>query len=104
MSTTSPVSNVYYLAPPAPVAERRRRPALGLRPQRLQMRLLVFWWRLRLTAAEVLATVRRFGRTPVEVDAAFLEQRADLILALPEPPAGPAQVIDFAAARSRLRA
>jgi hypothetical protein len=103
MSTTSPVSNVYYLAPPPPVAERRR-PALRLTPPRLQMRLLVFWWRLRLTAAEVLATVRRFGRTSGDVDAAFLEQRADLILALPEPSAGPAQVIDFVAARCRLRA
>lgn len=104
MSTTSPVSNVYYLAPPGPVAERRRRPALGLTPHRLQLRLLVFWWRLRLTAAEVLTAIRRFGKAPVEPDAAFLEQRADLILALPEPPAGPAQIIDFASARSRLRA
>jgi hypothetical protein len=104
MSTTSPVSNVYYLAPPAPVAERPRHPALGLSPRRLQRRLLVFWWRLRLTAREVGSTIRRFGRAPVERDAVFLDQRADLILGLPRPPAGPARIIDLAAARSRLRA
>jgi hypothetical protein len=104
MSTTSPVSNVYYLAPPAPVAARRPRPPLGLTRQRLQLRLLVFWWRLRITTAEVLATIRRFGRAPVEPDAAFLDQRADMLLAAPRPPAGPAHIIDFAAARSRLRA
>ena len=103
MSPTSPVSNVYYLAPPAPAAERRPRPSRGLTPQRLHRRLQDFWERLRLTTIEILAALRRFGRSPVELDAAFLEQRADLILALPRPPAGPARIIDFAAARSRLR-
>ncbi len=101
MSTTSPISNVYYLAPPAPAAPRRPRPSRG---RTLHLRLLVFWWRLRLTTADIVATLRRFGRAPVEADTAFLEQRADLILAGPRPPVGPAQVIDFAAARSRLRA
>ncbi|HXD99357.1 MAG TPA: hypothetical protein VN646_22585 [Candidatus Acidoferrum sp.] len=101
MSTTSPLSNVYYLAPPASVAEQRPRRSRGLT---LHHRLLAFWWRLRLTTAEVVATVRRFGRAPVDADAAFLEQRADLILAGPRPSAGPAQIIDFVAARTRLRA
>jgi hypothetical protein len=101
MSKTGPVSNVYYLAPPAPDLERHPRPP---RPSALHLRLLAFWWRLRLTAAEVVAAVRRFGRAPMEADTAFLEQRADLILALPRPPAGPARIIDFAAARARLRA
>jgi len=101
MSTTSPISNVYYLAAPGPAAERRPRPSRRLT---LHLRLLAFWWRLRLTTAEVVATVRRFGRAPVDADTAFLEQRADLILAGPRPPVGPAQIIDFAAARSRLRA
>jgi hypothetical protein len=102
MSTTSSLSNVYYLATPPPVAEPRPRPSRGLV---LRLRLLSFWWRLRLTAVEVMATVRRFGRAPVDADTAFLEQRADLILAtVPRPSAGPAQIIDFAAARTRLRA
>jgi hypothetical protein len=103
MSPTSPVSNVYYLPPPAPVTERRPRPSRGLTPPQLHQRLRDLWGRLRLTTAEILAALRRFGRSPVEFDAAFLEQRADLILALPRPPAGPARIIDFAAARSRLR-
>ena len=104
MSPTSPVSNVYYLAPPAPIAERRPRPLHGLRSQRLQRRLQELWQRLRLTTVETLATLRRFGRPAVELEPAYLEQRADLFLALPRPPAGPARIIDFAAARSRLRA
>jgi hypothetical protein len=103
MSPTSPVSNVYYLAPPDPAAERRPRPSRGSTPPRLRRRLRDFWERLRLTTVETLAVLRRFGRSPVELDPAFLEQRADLILALPRPPAGPARIIDFAAARSRLR-
>lgn len=103
MSPTSPVSNVYYLAPPEPAAEPRARLSRGLTPQRLHRRLQDFWERLRLTAAETLAALRRFGRSSVELDPAFLEQRADLILALPRPPAGPARIIDFAAARARLR-
>jgi hypothetical protein len=96
---STPVSNVYYLAPPAAVLERHPRP-----PRPSALHLLAFWWRVRLTAAEVVGAVRRFGRAPMEADATFLEQRADLILALPRPPAGPARIIDFAAARARLRA
>jgi len=101
MTPTSPASNVYYLAPPVPAVERRSRTSRGwmLRP-----RLLVFWWRLRIVAADVAAAVRRFGRAPAEADTAFLGQRADLVLAVPRRPAGPARVIDLAAARTRLRA
>lgn len=103
MTPTSPASNVYYLypTPPAQAPERRSRPKSG---RTLRLRLLAFWWRLRLTAAEVAAAVRRFGRAPLEGDAAFLEQRADLVLAGSRRPAGPARIIDFAAARTRLRA
>jgi hypothetical protein len=99
MSTTSPVTNVYYLSPPvSPEGPTHASPTLMLR-----LRLLAFWWRLRLTTREVIATLRRFGR-PVDVDTAYLEQRADLILANVRPSAGPARIIDFAAARQRLRA
>ena len=99
MSPTSPVTNVYYLSPPA-AAEGPANPPHRLM---LRLRLLAFWWRLRLTTREVVATLRRFGR-PVDVDTAYLEQRADLILANMRPSAGPARIIDFAAARQRLRA
>jgi hypothetical protein len=99
MSTTGPLTNVYYLTPPV-VAETANRPPRTLT---LRLRLLVFWWRLRLTATDVFAALRRRGR-PAEIDTAYLEQRADLFLASPRPPAGPARIIDFAAARQRLRA
>ncbi len=101
MSPTNPVSNVYYLTPPAPPVERPTRRARRLTPR---LRLVAFWWRLRLTAREVVRTVHRFGRTPIDTDLTFLEQRADLVLREARPPAGPARIIDFAAARTRLRA
>jgi hypothetical protein len=99
MSPRSPVTNVYYLSPPAdPEWPTSRSYTLTRR-----LRLLAFWWRLRLTTREVVAAVRRFGR-PVDVDSAYLEQRADLLVASLRPPVGPARIIDFAAARQRLRA
>ena len=99
MSPTSPVTNVYYLSPPAAAPG----PTNASPTHTLRLRLLLFWWRLRLTTREVAVTLRRFGR-PADVDAAYLEQRADLILATMRPAVGPAQIIDFAAARQRLRA
>ena len=99
MSPTIPMSNVYYLSPPA-AADGRTTPSPTLTRR---LRLLAFWWRLRLTTREVVATLQRFGR-PVDVDTAYLDQRADLILAGLRPSVGPAQIIDFAAARQRLRA
>jgi hypothetical protein len=101
MSPTPPTWNVFYLTPPSPAAQRPRRP---LRSPSLYHRLLALGWRLRLTLEEVASAVRRFGRARVETDVAFLEQQADLILARSRPSAGPARVIDLAAARTRLRA
>jgi hypothetical protein len=101
MMPTSPASNVYYLTPPAAVVERRSQAS---RQRPLRLRLHAFWWRLRIAAADVGAAVRRLGRTPAEIDAPFLDQRAELVRAAPRRPAGPARVIDLAAARSRLRA
>jgi hypothetical protein len=101
MSPLSPMSNVYYLAPPAPAGERPPRLARGLK---LRLQLLAFWWRVRLTGAEVWGALRRFGCPEPATDAAFLEQRADIILAGTRRPIGPARVIDLAAARTRLRA
>jgi hypothetical protein len=101
MSPTGPVTNVYYLAPPVTTPEAPARRSGGLSPRR---RLRAFGWRLRLTAREVITALRRFGRPQVEPDLAFLEQRAELILRAMRPPVGPARIIDFAAARQRLRA
>jgi hypothetical protein len=102
MSTMSRVSNVYYLAssePPTPRAARLS-PSLVLR-----LRLLSFYWRLRMTAAELCDVLRRFGRPMGEPDSIVLEQRAEIILAGAAPRIlGPARVIDLAEARARLRA
>jgi hypothetical protein len=104
MINTSPMtraSNVYYLTPSTP--EPARAPKLS-RKVVFRLRMLTFWWRLKLTAIETVDTLRRFGRAPVtEADTAFLEQRADMILAAPPRALGPARVIDFNAARVRLR-
>jgi hypothetical protein len=105
MSTTSlsPAprsSNVYYLAPSPsePVRTPRLSTSLVLR-----LRMLAFWWRLKLTTAEAWDVLRRFGRPQMPEDTAVLEQRADLILATPQRAFGPARIIDLDAARMRLR-
>ena len=101
MNTMSPVSNVYYLAASAPAPERTPRLSLSLI---LRLRFISLYWRLRMTAAELVDVLRRFGRPMGEPDPAFLEQRAEIILAAGAPRAlGPAQVIDLADARARLR-
>jgi hypothetical protein len=92
-------TNVFYLAPPAPPLERARPLSRSLR---LRLALLAFWWRVRLTAAEVTAVLRRFGRSEQDPDV-LLEPGGDLVLAVRPSPGVPARVIDFAAARARLR-
>jgi hypothetical protein len=93
-------TNVYYLTPSTPAAERGPRLSSGLR---LRLRLLAFWCRLRVTAGEIADTLRRFGRAGIDADPAFLDQRADLVLAVAPPARRPARIIDFVAARARLR-
>ncbi|HEU5195873.1 MAG TPA: hypothetical protein VFW70_14125 [Methylomirabilota bacterium] len=107
MSTTSVspaprASNIYYLAPATPVPARTPRLSWQLM---LRLRVLTFYWRCRLTAAETWSVLRRFGRpdVPADADTTFLEQRAEMILAAPPRPLGPARVIDLDAARLRLR-
>jgi hypothetical protein len=104
MSSTSTLtrpSNVYYLAPSAATPARPPRLSTGLV---LRLRLLSLWWRLRLTTGEMWDALRRFGRPPAtEVDTTFLEQRAEIILAAPPRPQGPARVIDLETARLRRR-
>lgn len=103
MSNGSPATNVYYLAPPATILEPPARPSPRQALRLLRLRLVTGWWRLRFTAREIGWALRRFGRPPVEIDTAFLEQRADLVLASSRRSPGPARVLDFAAARQRLR-
>lgn len=93
-------TNVYYLAPPAPVVERPGRLSRGLK---LRLRLLAFWCRLQLTAVEVAGVLRRFGRAESDADPVILEQQADLILAVRPTRSRPAPILDFVAARARLR-
>ena len=103
MSQTSTMprpSNVYYLAPAAPAPARTPRLSRSLV---LRLRVLALWWRARLTAVEVCQVLRRFGRPSLREDDAVLEQRAEIILAAAPRPLGPARVIDFEAARVRLR-
>lgn len=97
MSAMGPVTNVYYLAPPI----GRSEPLAAALP--LRLRLLELWWRVRLTAAEVTGALRRFGRPPVDAHSVFLDHYGELVLT-PTRPVGPARIIDFAAARKRLRA
>ena len=105
MSTTSvsPAprpSNIYYLAPSAPGPARAPRLSWSLM---LRLRLLSFFWRCKLTAAEMWSVLRRFGRPEALADTTFLEQRAEMILTAPPRPLGPAPVIDLDGARVRLR-
>ena len=104
MSTTSPMtartSNVYYLAPTAPEPTRAPRLSTSLV---FRLRVLSFWWRLKLTTVEMWDALRRFGRPETPTDSTFLEQRAEIILAATPRPQSPARVIDFDTARVRLR-
>jgi hypothetical protein len=104
MSTTSPMtartSNVYYLAPSAPEPARTPRLSTSLV---LRLRMLSFWWRLKLTTVEMWDALRRFGGPQPPTDTAVLEQRAEIILAATPRPQSPARVIDFDTARVRLR-
>jgi hypothetical protein len=100
--TTNPLTNVYYLAPPVTILDSPA-PMSRVRTARLlRLRLLTSWWRLRLTAREVASAIRRFGRAPIEADVPFLEHGAELVVT-PRPSVGPARILDFAAARQRLR-
>ena len=99
MSPTRVSSNVYVL-PSSIAATPAGRPRRRSLPPRL--RWLVWWWRLRLTVREVADALRRFGRQRTGIARAALAVGVDSA-ALPAPrrSSGPAQVIEFAAARRR---
>jgi hypothetical protein len=89
---------VYYLPTRGPLTnETPEVPAAPSPWSVLRARTSRAWWRLRVTASEVCAVIRRGGaRNPFE----------DHIWFAPEPPApraravGPARIIDLEAARS----
>src|SRR5205814_4493559 len=89
--------NVYYL--PARQTETPELPLTASRWSVLRARAYRAWWRVRLTATELLAVVRRNGqRHPLDEHIWFADEPA------PAPrrrSCGPARVIDFDAARRR---
>jgi hypothetical protein len=97
MSPLRPSSNVYVLRAPLSAETPTLRPRLSMR-----LRGLAWWWRLRLTVREVTDALRRFGRprSRVERDELGLDAEPSVVTP-PRRPAGPAQVIEFAAARRR---
>lgn len=97
MANLASVSNVYYL--PVPVATDEPVPA----PSRIG-RLGRTWWRLRFALAGIRLALKPAPVSLFSEDdaAAMFEGRAELIERRPRQ-ARPARVIDFAAARARLR-
>jgi len=97
MSTTLETSNVYYL-PTEPVVAPPRAPRS--RWGRLGRRVTRAWWRLRITAAEIRAAIRRPRPLVLSEEAvAFLDRMTERRPRF----AAPARVIDLASARARLR-
>jgi hypothetical protein len=103
MTDSLPVcSNVYYLPVNHVVAEPRHMPR---HPTSVAERAQRTWWRLRFMASEILSVLRRGGRQLLLDDEAMALDRWNDD-SEPRGPryTAPAQVIDFAAARERLRA
>jgi len=97
MTTTLETSNVYYL-PTEPVLAPPRQPRS--RWDRLGLRVARAWWRLRITAAEIRAALRRPRPLVLSEEAvAFLDRMTERRPRF----AVPARVIDLASARARLR-
>jgi hypothetical protein len=92
-------SNVYYLPAPAPVEARAPEPV------RLLRRLRNAWWRLRLAFAEIRTILRQpQQRLTLDDYVALLDlEEEDRARTRRRRPARPARVIDFEAARLRLR-
>lgn len=90
-------SNVYYL----PVGAAAEAPAPE--PVRLARRLRNAWWRLRLAVAEIRAILRQPEQRLTLDDYVALLEREDEGRRRPRRQSRPARVIDFEAARLRLR-
>jgi hypothetical protein len=105
MSATTITAKVYYLPAAEPVAAPPR-PSLRAR---LHRRLLYGWWRTRLSLADIRIGLRRPQRRRHGDDYAALLQSvvadtpAELIERRRPKRARPATILDFEAARLRLR-
>ena len=90
-------SNVYYLPAPEPAAPPTPAPARWSRVGRT-------WWRLRFALAGIRLALRPAPTPLFAEDDTFaaLQGGAELIERRPRP-TGPARVLDFDAARARLR-
>jgi len=94
-------SNVYYMSAPvkaaAPMRGPKGWPLLTLRMRRA-------WARVRLTCMEIRAAIVRPGRGLfAEEGGLFLDRSAEIVERHRARPLRPAQVLDFTAARTRLR-
>jgi hypothetical protein len=100
MSGARQSSNIYYLPVLAPVAT----PGPTSRWARLDGRLRQGWWRVRFTLNGIRAAFRMpHAKADDDELAAFLSGCAELASRRRRPVAVPAMVIDFTAARRRLR-
>jgi hypothetical protein len=93
-------SNVYYMNAPVKAAEPMRGPdgwaLLTLRARRA-------WARVRVTLIEIRAAILRPGRGLFDEGTLFLDRSAEMVERHRPRPLKPAQVLDFTAARARLR-
>jgi hypothetical protein len=94
-------SNVYYLPTlvepdPVELAAQPEWPSFAVRVRNA-------WWRLRLAVAEVRGILRRPRRRAFGDDVVLLDEATDPAPRQRLRPAGPARIIDFDAARLRLR-
>lgn len=94
-------SNVYYMNAPVKAAEPLRGPE-GWALLRLRARRA--WARVRVTFIEIRAAILRPGRGLfADEGKIFLDRSAELVERHRARPLEPAQVLDFTAARLRLR-
>jgi hypothetical protein len=94
-------SNVYYMNAPVKAAEPMRGPDGWTR---VNLRLRRAWARVRVTFIEIRTAIVRPGRGLFADDGAvFLDRSAEVLGRHRARPLKPAQVLDFTAARTRLR-
>ena len=92
--------NVYYLPTRLTTSETPELQLTATRWSILRARAHRAWWRFRLTLIEVVAVIRRGGPGSTLQDHIWFADVEDT----PEPPRrtlGPAQILDFEAARRR---
>lgn len=107
MSNLVKHTNVYYLPPTVTSPARPGAAAVPPRPSRwsaVQRTLLRTWWRLRISLAEFRSLMGRRRRRALADDYLLLEDSVEPIeRRRPPRRSGPARIIDFEAARLRLR-